>query len=286
MSDIADGEVRMAFKFIKNRIDRDSERYENICTRRREYGKRGGKANGGKSKQMEANATISYQMLPNESKSEQVEASEADKDKDKDKDKDLQESKDSMSKDIIPPMPPKGGESQKKKPLWKESYEEWKRLFLEAKDLLLNDSEFKSKQESYYPNIDYEKSIEKGMDYWLDEDTWKKVARERTQTIKAKERLKKNFDKNRIYKSKCEQEYKMETTFIERHSNFVQWIAEQVKVPNVIMPILHVTLDDFIEMINSCGGDSAKLAKTTMSLLSGKMSKGESLISAFRRNKE
>ena len=86
------------------------------------------------------------------------------------------------------------------KPLWKTSYEEYKRLFLEAKESLLADREFKEKQYSYYPNIDYEKSLDKSLDYWLDESTWKKVSRERAKTIRPKERITKNFDKNRIYK--------------------------------------------------------------------------------------
>lgn len=176
--------------------------------------------------------------------------------------------------------------SKKERPLWKTSYEEYRRLFEEAKQELLSDNEFKAKQEGYYPGIDYEKSIEKEMDYWLTEETWKKVAREKAQTILPKERLKNNFDKNKIYKpNSVQKEQKDEMSFMDRHTKYVQWLAEQVKDPYAIMPILHVTLDDFIEMFNSCGGDSMKLAKTTISLLRGDMNKGESLISAFRRNK-
>ena len=91
--------------------------------------------------------------------------------------------------------------SKKEKPLWKTSFDEYKRLFEEAKQELLSDTEFRAKQEDYYPNIDYEKSLEKSMDYWSTEEVWKKVARERSQTIMPKERIKKNFDKNRVYKS-------------------------------------------------------------------------------------
>ena len=177
--------------------------------------------------------------------------------------------------------------SKKEKPLWKTSYDEYKRLFEEAKQELLVDSVFKAKQEDYFPGIDYIKSIERNMDYWLKEDTWKKVAREKAQTIRPKERIKNNFDKNKAYKPRFVQdEQKKEATFIDRHTKYVQWIAEHVTDPNTIMPILHVTLDDFIEMFNSCGGNSSKLAEITISLLRGRMNKGESLISAFRRNEK
>ena len=93
---------------------------------------------------------------------------------------------------------------QKKKserPLWKDSYEEYSRMFNEARDILLADSEFRAKQEGYYNNIDYEKTIDKNLDYWLREDTWEKAKKERVQNINPVQRIKNNFDKNRIYKS-------------------------------------------------------------------------------------
>ena len=52
-----DGAVKMAFSFIKNRIDRDTEKYNEVCRKRSEAGKAGGrpkKANGFSEKQTEA----------------------------------------------------------------------------------------------------------------------------------------------------------------------------------------------------------------------------------------
>lgn len=46
----------MCFSFLKSQIDRDAEKYNATCEKRREAGRKGGKANGSKSKQMEANA--------------------------------------------------------------------------------------------------------------------------------------------------------------------------------------------------------------------------------------
>ena len=55
--------------------------------------------------------------------------------------------------------------------------------------------------EGYYPNIDYEKSIERSCDYWISEDGWKKCKSYRSMSIDPVNRLKNNFSKNKIYKS-------------------------------------------------------------------------------------
>ena len=53
-----DAMTEMCFSFLKSQIDRDSEKYDEICEKRREAGRKGGKANGIKSKQMQANANF------------------------------------------------------------------------------------------------------------------------------------------------------------------------------------------------------------------------------------
>jgi len=65
-----DDDLKMAFLFFKNQFDIDNEKYEAICDKRREQGKKWGLAKASKS----------YQVLPKPSKSSL---------KDKDKDKDI-----------------------------------------------------------------------------------------------------------------------------------------------------------------------------------------------------
>ena len=177
--------AEMAMSFIRPQIERDNEKYVSICRRNAENGAKGGRRKKPKETQNNPEnpvGSLETQRNPDEPKKAHY-------------DNDIQGSKDPMSiykKDTTV--------SKKEKPLWKASYDEYRRLFEAARDELLTDSEFRAKQESYYQNIDYEKSIDKAMDYWLAEETWKKVSRERVQTINPKERLKKNFDKNRIYR--------------------------------------------------------------------------------------
>lgn len=54
MEDMTD----MCFSFLQSQIDRDAEKYDEICEKRREAGRKGGQANGSKSKQMQANANF------------------------------------------------------------------------------------------------------------------------------------------------------------------------------------------------------------------------------------
>lgn len=90
---------------------------------------------------------------------------------------------------------------QNEQPLWLTDFNEYKRLFEEARKAVLADVDFKKKMEGYYPNIDYEKSIERSCDYWISEDGWKKCKSYRSMSIDPVNRLKNNFSKNKIYKS-------------------------------------------------------------------------------------
>ena len=67
-----DPAIKMAFKVLKTQIDRDADKYERICEKRREYGRLGGlkKAESTKSKQKPADATKSKQNLANLADSE------------------------------------------------------------------------------------------------------------------------------------------------------------------------------------------------------------------------
>lgn len=79
-----DDDLKMAFLFFKNQFDIDNQKYESICKKRQEQGKKWGLAK----------ATKSYQKLPKSSKSSL-------KDKEKEKDKDKEKDINKISKDIV-----------------------------------------------------------------------------------------------------------------------------------------------------------------------------------------
>ena len=82
--------------------------------------------------------------------------------------------------------------------LWKNDYSTYKQMILDASTELKSDKEFRLKQEAYFPNINYEMSIDKGCDYWLSDIGYKKCKQAKN-TINILSRLKNNFDKNKIY---------------------------------------------------------------------------------------
>ena len=70
--EIDDLVVSLSFDFIKTDLDKNNKRYEEICEQRRIAGAKGGLAKASKRKQMLANDSNSYQMLPNVSKSSNI----------------------------------------------------------------------------------------------------------------------------------------------------------------------------------------------------------------------
>lgn len=58
------------FNPIKNTLDRDKEKYESICEKRKESGKKGGLSKGKQSKAKKANAKFANQNLANEADSD------------------------------------------------------------------------------------------------------------------------------------------------------------------------------------------------------------------------
>jgi hypothetical protein len=85
--------------------------------------------------------------------------------------------------------------------LWKTDFNAYKQLVLEANKRLKDDLEFKASQEKYFPNINYELSIDKGCDYWISEQGYKK-AKSTKGILNMYSRLKNNFDKNKVYYAK------------------------------------------------------------------------------------
>ncbi len=75
-----DPALKMAYVVLKKQIERDAEKYERICEKRREYGRLGGlkKASNTKSKQTLAKATKSKQTLANLANNENGNDSDSD----------------------------------------------------------------------------------------------------------------------------------------------------------------------------------------------------------------
>lgn len=86
---------------------------------------------------------------------------------------------------------------------WKDNYSEYVKMVYQAKERVLNDSEFKSMFNTYHPNHDFEMTISKSVDmYWKTEETWNKQRRKNTKSINLYSAIKKGYDLNLVYKSK------------------------------------------------------------------------------------
>lgn len=91
-------------------------------------------------------------------------------------------------------------------PNWKTDFNAYLELVYDAKEKLLANMSVKAKKLEYYPNINYELTIEKMVDdFWGTEEGWKnkiKVSK-KSKTIDMVKTLVKGFDytQNRVYKS-------------------------------------------------------------------------------------
>lgn len=88
---------------------------------------------------------------------------------------------------------------------WRNDFDAYLKLVEEAKIKLLSDTTIKAKKEKYYPDIDYELSIEKMIeDFWGTEEGWKHKVKtsKKTKEIDMVKTLAKAFDLsgNRVYK--------------------------------------------------------------------------------------
>ena len=91
--DLSDGMVRMAFAFIKAKMDKDTQKYEQICEERRKSGSKGGrptKANGFSENQTKAKKANGFSE-------KQTKAKKPDNDNEYDNDNDLNNKKHILS---------------------------------------------------------------------------------------------------------------------------------------------------------------------------------------------
>lgn len=97
--------------------------------------------------------------------------------------------------------------SEKKELTWREDFNLFHAEVEKAKTILIADRDFKAKQEVYYPNLDYELSLQKMVeDYWGTETAWNKRKKQKKngEGIDMVATLKKAFNQscNRVYKRK------------------------------------------------------------------------------------
>lgn len=97
-------------------------------------------------------------------------------------------------------------EIEEEKKEWRDSFEVYLGIVTTAKERLLNDSEYRQYIEKYYPNSDYEATLNKLVDsFWGKQEGWEYNKNKRKcKTINMFSALKKNMDKRDriVYKQK------------------------------------------------------------------------------------
>jgi hypothetical protein len=102
--------------------------------------------------------------------------------------------------------------SSKKEPTWRDDFNIFLGLVNSAKEQLLLDKKCKAKMELYYPNLNYELSLQKMVDdYWGTEEGWqkKKKSPKKDANIDMVKTLKNGFSRhyNRLYKRTTTQSF-------------------------------------------------------------------------------
>lgn len=100
---------------------------------------------------------------------------------------------------------PKKEKKEKEKEAWKEDFEVYANLVLDAKYALLGDNEVRDAKTKYYPNLDYDLTLDKMVnEFWGTKEGWeyKKKHAKKNVKIDMVSTLKKGFDisSNRVYK--------------------------------------------------------------------------------------
>lgn len=93
------------------------------------------------------------------------------------------------------------GKQKKTNALWKDSFDEYLKLAISARDRLLSDKDYKEVFSKYYPKHSFELSVNKSFDmFWGKEDGWNLCKRKRSSScINLYSAMKKNIDKNLVY---------------------------------------------------------------------------------------
>lgn len=84
---------------------------------------------------------------------------------------------------------------------WRADIEVYRKEVEDAKEQLINDTEFKANFMNMYPNADYLRSIMKSMQYWTSEKAWELKKKGKSRKINMLTTLKNNFEKSVVYKN-------------------------------------------------------------------------------------
>lgn len=88
---------------------------------------------------------------------------------------------------------------------WRADIEVYRKEVEDAKEQLINDTEFKAKFMNMYPNADYLRSIMKSMQYWTSEKAWELKKKGKSSKINMVATLKNNLEKSVVYKNNQDQ---------------------------------------------------------------------------------
>ena len=83
---------------------------------------------------------------------------------------------------------------------WRDDLSTYITIVEDAHTAILADGAFRDKIEGWYNNIDFVKSIEKTADWWMSPEGWEYCKRKRKANIDMVATIKRNIDRNRIYK--------------------------------------------------------------------------------------
>lgn len=99
----------------------------------------------------------------------------------------------------------KGAEKKEKVDDWSTNFDIYIVAVEDAVNTLIADSKHREIYTNWFPNIDYEKTIDKTAFFWRSETGWKYKKRKRSSSIDMVATIKNGMDKNRVYKPFGEQ---------------------------------------------------------------------------------
>lgn len=174
--EIKDPQVKVAFSFIKQQFDRETEKYIKTVERNRLNGQNGGRPKGTHNN---PENPVGYFGNPKKPR-------KADTDTDTDTDTNILK------------------EIHKEKD-WRSSFEVYRSEAKQAYESLLKDPEYLSEKKHFHPNVDIPLSIEKCfVEYWGTEAGWKQKKKSKTKEINWKSTFTNalNLKSNQVYETK------------------------------------------------------------------------------------
>lgn len=175
--------------------------------------------------------------------------------------------------------------SEKEEKTWREDFDVFLRCVYEARDKLLKNDTYRAQIAQYYPNADYDKTINAEVDlYWGTDAAWEKRKKSRTKSLDMVKTLKNNFKRNIIYKprsfSKQEQDNdkmyhskKRDAGSVyhdyagygtERYRRFIKWLSDNATYIYEHYTYL-ITLNQFTEMVK-VGGTAERMSEIILAL--------------------